>query len=247
MVPDKRSLSLAKCVLLAAVLTVMTGVFTLNTRAQVGISGGVALSSFNYSGDGLIPYIGYDIDLRPHLGYDVQWAQLGKQKPLLAPWLSVDWQYPILSRLTLKTALAFTQKGVSFNQHDYEEITFLVRISYLEVPVLLSFDYIKHPRFSAGISGGLYGALAVDARKKTEAFGTGVKVSKLENARNIVSGLVLGLEFSQKIKEQVIKLSLEAFTDINDALLVPEDQVVLYHEVQKVKNAGMYIKLGYDF
>lgn len=217
------------------------------SQGQFGIKVGTSISNFSYVDTGPIPNLGFDIDLRQHLGYEIEWIQLGDQKPLITPYIGIYWSYKIVNRLKLITELSFMQKGVNFSQSEYEKITYKVKISYLEIPVLLSYSFIQKPKFVSELQSGLYGSLSLDARKIIEIYDSERSVSSLENARKIVSGFLFGLNFKYRIKEDFVLLNVRGFIDINDALLIPDDQVNIYHQIQKIKNVGTYITLGYEF
>lgn len=227
-------------------IVLMVGALPGKLTGQIGFKAGMSFSSFSYVREGPVPNLSFEIDLRPHLGYEIYWLQLGEQKPLYAPYLGIYWSTTIIKRLKLLAELAFTQKGVNFSQSDYEKIKFKVQISYLEIPVLLSYDYIAKEKFIADIHAGIYGSLMLGAKKKVETQQTGMLVSDLANARNIVSGFAIGLNFKYKIVDHFLLLNLRTFIDINDALLVPEEQVHIYHTIQKVRNTGFYLTLGYE-
>lgn len=216
-------------------------------KAQYGVRAGISIANFYYPNQGPDPDISYDIDLRPYLGYDIAWVQLGKQKPIVGPYLSVYRLYPLAQRLILSAELAFTQKGVNFSQSTYEKIKYKVRITYLEIPVLLSYEFIQREKWILGIGGGLYGALSLAARKKVETHNTGMQTSQIENASRFISGLSVALNNKYKLQSHFIAVNLRVFWDLTDALEIPEDQIDIYHHIQDVRNAGFFLTLGYEF
>ena len=56
--------------------------------AQIGFKLGLAASSFSYKNK-LYPDLGFEVDLRPYLGYDIEWIQTGDQKPIFSPYISI--------------------------------------------------------------------------------------------------------------------------------------------------------------
>ena len=91
--------------------------------AQTGMKIGCSASSFAYK-NSPVPILDFDIDLRPYLGYDIEWVQLGKQKPILLPYLSLYTTLQLHHKLSIRPELSFIQKGVNFNQFDFERIIY---------------------------------------------------------------------------------------------------------------------------
>lgn len=221
--------------------------FQLTANAQYGIKAGIAISSFYYVQEGPDPNLSFDVDLRPYLEYDIEWVQLNDQKPLISPYIGVYFIHKLGKRLSLQPELCFNQKGVSFNQATYEKITYEVQISYLELPVMVAYSLIKRERIVSEIKGGIYGALTLDARKKVESFHSGLKVTPLENANNFIAGITFGLNVKYKVEKSYVSIDLRAFIDMNDALFIPEDQVAIYHQIQKIRNTGLFLTMAYEF
>lgn len=53
--------------------------------SPIGVKLGFTAAAFSYTDRQMEPYKDLEIDLRPYLGYDIKWVQLGEQKPLIAP------------------------------------------------------------------------------------------------------------------------------------------------------------------
>lgn len=222
-------------------------VFHLSTNAQFGFKLGTTVSSFYYSDTKPNPNIGYDIDLRPYLGYDIEWVQLGNQKPVMYPYLGSFYNFQFSNWFSLQPELSFTQKGVSFSQNEYEQITYKVKISYLEMPLSMAFKFInKEKFFSAFILGG-YGAYKLSGIKIVASHNSGKEKTKIDCIENFEAGYHLGLNFKQVIFDQDILFEIRFFQGLTDLFYMPADQPKLYYETQKTKSTGFHISLGYAF
>ena len=215
--------------------------------AQWGVKIGVTSSSFYYSDSKPNPYQGFDIDLRPYLGYDIEWVQLGNQKPVVYPYLSVFYNLPIANRFYLQPELSLIQKGVSFSQHEYERIIYKVRINYLEIPLSMAYQFINKEKFSSAFYLGGYAAFKINAVKKVATHNSSVETTKIDCVENLEAGYHLGINFRQTLFQQNFFFDIRFFGGLTDLFYMPNDQPVLYYETPKTKSTGLHISLGYAF
>ncbi len=217
------------------------------TKAQIGVKLGTTCSNFYYTGTNINPDIGYDIDLRPYLGYDIEWIQLGDQQPIFSPFIGVYYNYQLTKRFGLRPELSFTQKGVSFSRYDYERVIYEVKISYLEIPLSVAYKFIKKEEFISEIYLGGYGAFNINAVKKVAVHNAPVEKTKIKNVKILEAGMHLGLTFKYKIFEDYIFLDLRTFLGLSNIFNMLDDQPKLYYNTQKTKITGINITVGYEF
>jgi hypothetical protein len=217
------------------------------TEAQIGVKLGTTISSFNYTDKEMSPNIGYDIDLRPYLGYDIEWAQLGSQKPVYSPFIGVYYNYQISNRFGLRPELSFTQKGVNFSQSDYERVIFKVKISYLEIPVSVTFKFVKKDKFVSELYLGGYGAFKINAVKQVATHNSEVEKTQINCVENFEAGIHFGFSFKFMMFEKFFLFDIRSFIGLTDIFYMPDDQPGLYHETQKTKNTGFNLTVGYEF
>ena len=222
--------------------------FTSNIlTSPIGVKLGVTASAFNYTNREMDPYLDFDIDLRPYLGYDIKWVQLGKQKPLFAPFASCFFNYKLSDRFFLRPEVGITQKGVVFNQYDYERVIYEVKITYLHMPLTLGYQVVKNDRFIAELYFGGAGALKLDAFKKVAHHNSQIQRHSLDNVRNYDFSLLLGFDFRWKLFDKYFMLDVQSFFGLTNIFYPIENQAQLYHRTQKTKNAGLFLSLGYEF
>jgi hypothetical protein len=215
-------------------------------KAQPGFKFGVNISNFYFTNKNLEPYLGLDIDLRPYFGYDIEWVQLGKQKPLSAPYLSVYYNFKLSDKLGIRPELSFTQNGVSFSQSTYERIKYKVIINYISIPLSVSCRIIHKEHLISHLYIGGYGSVGMKAVKKVAFHNSETDVIRLKNLETIDAGLHLGIDFKIKIWEHSIIAGCRFFQGFNEAFHIMEDQVQLYQNIQKIKNIGFILTLGYE-
>lgn len=217
------------------------------SMAQFGAKLGTTISSFYYTDKEMNPNLSYDIDLRPYLGYDIEWVQLGNQKPVVYAYLGAYYNYKFSNRFGLRPEVSFTQKGVSFSQSEYESIIYKVKISYLEVPLSIAYKIIKKEKFESELYLGGYGAFKLNAVKRVAFHNSSTETTNLSTVEKFDAGIHFGMNFKYKLFEKFVLLDIRVFQGLMDIFNMPEDQPILYHTTQKTKTTGLYITLGYEF
>ena len=213
-----------------------------------GVKLGVTASAFNYTNRSMEPYLDFDVDLRPYLGYDIKWVQLGEQKPLLAPLVSCFFEYEFADRFFLRPEVGITQKGVVFNQYDYERIIYEVKITYLHIPLTIGYQFVQKDRFAIELYMGGAGAFKLNAFKKVGYHNSQIHYTKLENVRDYDFSLLFGFVVKWKLFDKYFLCDIQSFLGLTDIFYpIKENQAQLYHHTQKTKNTGLIISLGYEF
>ena len=215
--------------------------------APLGVKLGFTASAFNYTDREMDPYTTFDIDLRPYLGYDIEWVQLGNQKPLFAPFVSCYVDVKIADRYFCRPEISITQKGVNFSQFDYERILYKVKITYLQVPLLLGYQVVSKDHYQVDLYFGGSGALKLNASKTVGYHQSDDQKFKIENVRNFDVSFIFGFDLKWNLFGACFMFDTRAFLGLSDIFSPIEHQSQLYHHTQKTKNAGFMFSLGYEF
>jgi hypothetical protein len=220
--------------------------FSASISAQIGIKVGTTASTFYYS-DHLNPKIEYDVDLRPVLGYDIEFVQLGSQKPIISPFLGVYYQFKLSPKLSIQPELCFHQKGVNFNQFEFERIIYQVRISYLEMPLSIACHINQNEKMASDLYFGGYGAIKMNAIKKVATHNEPVEKKKINSVNTFVGGIHIGVNYKRKLFEKFFLIDFRVFLGLSDLFEMPETWTNTYFDLQKTKTAGIHLTLGYVF
>ncbi|MFC2125986.1 porin family protein [Bacteroidota bacterium] len=215
--------------------------------SQISIKAGLTASSFSYVNTPPSPYKDYDIDLRPYLGYDIEWIQLGEQNPLITPYLSICYSIGITKRLLVRPELSLVQKGVSFNRYDFEKITYQVKISYLELPVSLVYEIRPEKRLSFDLYAGGFFAYKIRGIKKTGSHFAGESINHLDNVEDLEIGIQAGFSTKYQVGKNKILFDLRVFQGLSDVFDLLHEDVRMYNSVQDVRNSGINLSFGYEF
>lgn len=221
--------------------------FSKNLNGQTGLKIGSTVSSFYYTGGNPNPYQDYDIDLRPYLGYDIELAQTGNQQPIFAPYLSLFYTFHLADRLGLRPELSFTQKGVNFTQFEYERIIYKIRISYFEIPLSLSYQFLQKEKSISGFYFGGYTAYKIRAVKNVAAHNSSIKKTKLNSVKDLEGGIHLGVNYKHNYINKVFLIDIRFFMGLNDIFKISDDWTKFYYETQKTKITGINLSIGYEF
>lgn len=242
-----QKIALKKILTTFFVYSFLVCVFPVTSNAQFGVKLGTTFSNFYYTDKTMNPDLTFEVDLRPYLGYDVYWVQLGKQKAVYSPFIGVCYNYQFSKRFSLQPALSFTQKGVSFSQFEYERVIYKVKISYLEIPLSIAYKFIKKEKFISEMYLGGFGAFKLKAIKKVAVGASPTEKIKIDNVNNFDAGIHFGLTFKYRLAEDFLLLDFRIFNGFSDIFYMPDDQPELYHSTQKTKITGFNLTLGYEF
>ena len=215
-------------------------------KAQYGIKGGVTASTFYFPGNLPIPYDGYDIDLRPYLGYDAGLVQTNPQKPLLSPHIYVLRRSALSNRWGFQSELGFSQRGVDFSYSKYENIIYKVKISYLEIPLSLSYQYLQKEKLSSHFYFGGYGGYKINGIKKVAFYNKKAYKTKLNSVNNFDFGIHLGTDFRYRINEHFLLFDIRLFLGITDIFTIPEGWTKIYYDSHQTKYTGINVSMGYE-
>jgi hypothetical protein len=214
-------------------------------NAQYAIKIGMTASNFYYTGQ-VLPYNDYDIDLRPYLGYDIELAQTRPQAALLSPYISIYRTFHLAPRLGIRPELSYTQKGVRFNQYDYERILYRVKISYLELPLSIAYQYFQKGNSSGDIFLGVFGAYRLGAVKKVSSHEVSYK-QNVSSVKTLEGGIHAGINYKRKFFNHFLLFDVRLFLGLSDIFTLPADWTAIYYETQKTKNTGFNFSVGYEF
>ena len=227
-------------------LIVFTNTFNC-LYGQFGLKAGISISNFYYPNQGPVPNLSYEVDLRPYFGYDIESVQLGEQKALPGFYISGYYEFNLTHWFSLQPELSFVQKGTNFSQHDYEDITYKIRINYLEIPLLIGFKYINKEKIESKFYMGGHASFRLSALKIVGTHNSEVTTTRLNNANAAVFGIDFGNILKYNIKKGFLILDLRAVIDVSDAFFIPDDQIRIYHKIQDIRTTGLYISVGYEF
>lgn len=243
---EKHSPGLPTPCLLFSIVICIVFFFHSAVKAQFGIQAGTTISNFYYSGNDPTPNNDFDVDLRPYLGYDIEFAQAGEQKPLTSPYVSLYYAYSLTKSFGLQAAVGYSRKGVIFRRLDYEKIVYKVKINYLEIPLSLSFHYLQRDRSGGDIYVGGYGAFKLKASKELDMPDTPFSREEVKSVKAFEGGLHTGINYKHTLLGHHILIDLRIFIGLTNIFEPQEGWTPIYLENKKTKITGLNLSIGYE-
>lgn len=109
--------------------------------AQIGFKGGPALSDIVFADKGQTPYLSYEINSLTH------------RLPYLTYQFGVFKSFSLNNRLSIQPEILFVKKGLNYSlDFIYDDITYIIKIHYVEVPILIKL-YLNNNKRSAILLG----------------------------------------------------------------------------------------------
>jgi hypothetical protein len=221
-------------------------IFSEPAEAQYGIRLGSTFSTFYYTGDTPTPYDGYDVDLRPFLGFDVETAQTNAQKVLIAPSIHIYGRIKLSDRIFFQPELGYTQKGVNFSYTGYEKSTYKVKVNYLEVPASFCYQYLRREKLLVDFHAGGFAAFRLNAYKEVAFHPAAQERTTLRSVKALDWGFLTGTGLRYKVNDHFLVLDLRMFVGLQNIFTLPDDWTNIYYESHQTKITGINLSIGYE-
>jgi len=206
-------------------------------RSQVGIKGGLAISDIVFAAEGQTPYLGYEINYLTH------------RLPYLTYQVGIFKTYMFSKNFAIQPELLFVQKGLNYSMDFiYDDITYIIRISYLEVPLLLKYKLFNMHSDRFALLAGPYIAYMVNNKRVREINGAKRK-DDMSNINRIDFGVLTGLSYDFKLFQSRYVLDLRTEYSLINMMDRLEGFVPRYYgpAEERVRNVNIALTLGYYF
>jgi hypothetical protein len=151
--------------------------------------------------------------------------------------IGVVGDYSLSSCITLESNLLLSQKGYNYK---IENTSIDVNLYYVELPVMIKYNYLRSESIGLDLSAGFYGALKVAENFSSDTYK--INQGKIFSVPDF--GLVIGTGVS--LNENSIKLNLQyrvGLANIYNTSLFPDRN----YEKDIVNNRNFTISLAYYF
>lgn len=210
--------------MMIAVLLLLLGVHAFASRWDWGVLAGVVRSESVFSAD--IPY-----------------AAVG---PLNAFSLGVFSSYLFIAdQLGIQPEIHYTVEGFDILEEDLgEKISSKYNISYLKIPVLVSYRFPLKGRIRPGLVFGPYWGIAHKVSEVQTAYGNKEKRELEDNLKNSDVGLVLGGNVRHRLGALDILLSVRYYFGLSNISKNIQEVAYDFQEDDTIKNRAFSISLG---
>jgi hypothetical protein len=205
-------------------------------HAQIGVKFGVSLSAlFSSRAD----------DFRPFLGHEVEWMQYGESRPVIGVHLGVFYSIRLSKYFDLQPEISFTQRGYWFDQTPIYDARYVVRINYLELPVVIKYR-VPIDAFNLNLSTGPFVAINLGAHRYIEYQGK-ADVKSLTCVKPFDYGIAMGLGSEVKTGMGHLVFDLQFNWGLNTMMTQPNNYIDLYEDPGRVRNLALTLVIGHRF
>lgn len=204
-------------------------------RSQVGIKGGPALSDIAFLVEGQIPYLGYETNSLTH------------RLPYLTYQFGIFKNFNITDKVGFQTELLLVKKGLNYStEYIYDDIKYIVKIYYLEVPLLLKYNFTKSAQNHLSVLLGPYLSYTIKDVRCIEADNQ-IHKDKMPNIKNIDLGIAASISYNFTIHQNIFIVDLRTTYGLNNMMNYTEDFVPEYYGPNKeyARNVNIALTFGY--
>jgi len=221
-----------------------TGLLSSGAWAQWGIKGGPAISGFKPTHSDNRYLSGED--LRPFLGYEVDWIQHGSYYPVLDFQIGATYSVRLSKSFALQPELYYARRGYQLGYKELYDTLYCLNTTYIQLPLLLQarlpVDWAVRPYLLLGP----YIAVNLSAERTLNILET-KDTKSLPNMKRFDFGLVvaLGGEFSAWSRSLALEMRLNwGLAGVMDQF---EDSLELWDDPGKLQVVSLNLLLSFRF
>ena len=205
-------------------------------HAQIGVKLGVGLSAlFSSRAD----------DFRPFLGDEVEWMQYGESRPVVGVHLGVFYTIRLSECFDLQPEIDFTQRGYWFDQTPIYDARYVVKINYLELPVVIKYR-VPIKAFNLNLSTGPFAAINLGANRYLRYQGK-EDVKSLTCVKPFDYGIAMGLGSEVNTGMGQLVFDLQFHWGLHAMMTQPNNYIDLYEDPGRVRNLALTLVIGHRF
>jgi hypothetical protein len=205
-------------------------------NAQIGVRLGVSVSAlFSSRAD----------DFRPFLGHEVEWMQYGESRPVVGVHFGVFYAIRLSEYFDLQPEINFTQRGYWFDQTPLYDARYVVKINYLELPVVIKYR-VPIKAFNFNFSTGPFAAINLGAKANIEYQGK-KDVKSLTSVKPFDYGIAMGLGSEVKTGLGQLEFDFRFNWGLHNMMIQPDDYIDLYEDPGRVRNLAFTLVIGHRF
>ena len=210
-------------------------ILVIPLRSQVGIKGGPALSDIIFEVEGQIPYLGYGTNSLSHkLPYSTY--QFGIFKI-----------YQITYKIGFQTEILYVKKGLNYStEFIYDDIKYFVKIHYLEIPMLLKYDFTKEPRNHFAFLIGPYFSYAINNIRYINTENQ-VQKEKMSNIKKFDWGLAASISYNFTIQQNKFIVDFRTTYGLANMMELADGYIKDYYGPNKERSRNVNIALTFGY
>ena len=205
--------------------------------AQIGVKTGLGVSDIAFKNNGQIPYLGYEINSIEH------------RQPLLTYQFGVFVPIKISDHICFQPELLFVTQGLDYStEYLYDDVTYKIKSSYLQLPLLFKYGTAVKRNKLSGIIAGPYTSLKLSANKITKIEGQREKAG-MTNIKQTDFGIIAGYAFDFNLVSRKMLLELRTSYSLINMMDRIEGYIPSYNEPENeyARNIGITLSAEYLF
>ena len=207
----------------------------LPLRSQVGIKGGPALSDIIFEVEGQIPYLGYGTNSLSH------------KLPYLNYQFGIFKTYQITDKIGIQPEILYAKKGLNYStEYIYDDIKYFIKIHYLELPLLLKFDFTKEPGNHFAFLIGPYFSYAFDNIRYINTENQ-IQKEKMTNIKKFDWGLAASISYNFAIQQNKFIVDFRITYGLTDMMEFADGYIKEYYgpDEGRARNVNLALTFGY--
>lgn len=166
------------------------------TIAQVGVKAGLGVSDIGFKKEGQIPYLGYEINSIEH------------RLPLLTYQIGAFANIKVSESIGFQPELLYVTQGLDYStKYLYDDVTFKIKSSYLQLPLLFKYRTAVKKKKHSGILVGPYAAIKLKGKRITEMEDLREK-TEVTNLKQTDLGVIAGYAFDFNLASKKMLLEI---------------------------------------
>ena len=221
-------------------IIILLSIIVVPIKSQIGIKGGPALSDIIFTVEGQIPYLGYGTN------------SLKSKIPNLTFQFGVFKTFKLSNKLEFQPEILYVKKGLNYSaNYIYDDISYLIKIHYLEVPLLLKYNLFNIGKNQLSVLFGPYASYAFKNIRIIETDNSKIK-EKMPNIRNFDLGVTVSLSYNFSLYNKKLVIDLRTSYGLVNILDFEERFIPQYYaptddlarNVYNVFTLGYFINIG---
>jgi len=207
----------------------------LPLRSQVGIKGGPALSDIIFEVEGQIPYLGYSTNSLSH------------KLPYLTYQFGIFKTYNITDKIGFQPELLYVKKGLNYStEFIYDDIKYFVKIHYLEIPMLLKYDFTKDAKNQFSFLIGPYLSYAINNVRYIDTENQ-IQKDKMSNINTFDLGVAASISYDFTIQQNKFVLDFRTTYGLTDMMNYSDGYIKKYYgtDERRARNVNVALTFGY--
>ena len=220
------------------ILPMLTLLFwSLSMTAQLGVKIGLGVSDIAFKDDGQIPYLGYEINSIEH------------RLPLLTYQIGVFVPIEVSDKIGFRPELLFVTQGLDYStNYLYDDITYKINSSYLQLPLLFKYKTAVKKNKLSGVLIGPYASIKLNAKRITEIEGQR-KEADMMNIKQTDFGVIAGYAFDFNLASRKMLLELRSSYSLLNMMERIDGYLPSYNGPEKeyARNISITLSAEYHF